>query len=267
MAEGHLGAHSDYAAPRTAADLVAIPRAASRPPRLQSQLHHASMDLWRAHEFAWRTAAAPRTAILHLQIPAHSPATVESKSLKLFLGDHHRRTFASDGQLLHSLQGDLGALCGAPVQAQLCPIAPAIPAMRLPPAALLDGIPVQVPSGGPHPDILQPAAHRGPWMQYSHLFRSLCPVTGQPDHATIILRGHGTRPHPASALAYLLSFGGHGAYHESCVEQIFAHLMQRLAPRRLAVQGCFLRRGGIDINPYRTSHSTLHFMRGRAPRQ
>ena len=88
---------------------------------------------------------------------------------------------------------------------------------------------------------------------HTHLFRSVCPVTGQPDWASILVQYVGHRIPPEALLRYLVSFRSHAAFHEATIEQIFMDLTQRCAPEHLSVYGRFLRRGGIDINPFRST--------------
>jgi len=88
---------------------------------------------------------------------------------------------------------------------------------------------------------------------HTHLFRSVCPVTGQPDWASVMVQYVGHRIPPESLLRYLVSFRSHAAFHETTIEQIFVDIIQRCAPEHLTVYGRFLRRGGIDINPFRST--------------
>ena len=88
---------------------------------------------------------------------------------------------------------------------------------------------------------------------YSHLLRSNCPVTGQPDWGTVFIRYKGKKPCYNSILAYIISYRQHNGFHEQCVEQIFADIWQNLKPEKLMVYAAYTRRGGLDINPCRVS--------------
>ena len=88
---------------------------------------------------------------------------------------------------------------------------------------------------------------------YSHLLRSNCPVTGQPDWGTVFIRYKGKKPCYHSLLAYIISFRQHNGFHEQCVEQIYADIWQNLKPEQLMVYAAYTRRGGLDINPCRVS--------------
>ena len=102
---------------------------------------------------------------------------------------------------------------------------------------------------------------------FTRLFRSVCPVTGQPDYASVEIRYRGPRIDPAGLLRYLVSFRRHAGFHEHCVERIFADVWRRCGPQSLAVYARFTRRGGIDINPYRTSDNQPAPVNARTARQ
>ena len=86
----------------------------------------------------------------------------------------------------------------------------------------------------------------------SNLLRTLCPVTGQPDHASIQIHYQGVQVNHQELFAYLMSLRLHRGFHEQCVELIYNDLKSRLKLDKLEVLACFTRRGGIDINPLRT---------------
>jgi 7-cyano-7-deazaguanine reductase len=131
----------------------------------------------------------------------------------------------------------------------------------------LDAQTLECSDSGPVPEVL---AGGGPPVSetvFTRLFRSVCPVTGQPDYASVEIRYRGTRIDPAALLRYLVSFRRHAAFHEHCVERIFADVWRRCAPQSLAIYARFTRRGGIDINPWRTSSTEPAPANARTARQ
>jgi 7-cyano-7-deazaguanine reductase len=123
--------------------------------------------------------------------------------------------------------------------------------------ACLDALPLSVDRFVPAPERLVASGPVVAETVYTRLFRSVCPVTGQPDYASVQVRYRGPQIDPTGLLAYLVSFRRHPGFHEHCVERVFADLWQRCAPQALSVYARFLRRGGLDINPFRTSTGEL----------
>lgn len=243
--------------------LRAVPRALGRDAlglgaSSSSPLPFVGVDLWRAWELSWLTPSGrPAIAVAELAVPASSPNLVESKSLKLYLGSLGRRTMADLHEVAATIAGDLAPIAGAPVEVRVIPPRERA-ALRIvelagenlddlelggPPAAALD------------PGLLDGAADPSAVCDaevVTELFRSRCPITGQPDWASVRIRYRGPTIARPALLAYLLSFREHGGFHEACVEQIFCDLRDRCKTQRLTVQACFTRRGGLDINPWRS---------------
>ena len=91
---------------------------------------------------------------------------------------------------------------------------------------------------------------------FTHAFRSLCPITSQPDYATIILKYTGKKICHQALMNYIVSFKHHQGFHEQCVELIYEEILEKAGCQSLSVQGLFTRRGGLDINPIRSSYKT-----------
>jgi 7-cyano-7-deazaguanine reductase len=117
----------------------------------------------------------------------------------------------------------------------------------------LDALPLAAIDDEPRPEKLTAAAPIVAEALFTRLFRSVCPVTGQPDYASVEIAYRGARMDRAGLLAYLVSFRRHPGFHEHCVETIFTDVWRRCAPEFLSVHARFTRRGGIDISPYRAS--------------
>ena len=221
-------------------------------------------DLWTGYEFSWlNEAGKPQVAILRLRVACTSPNLVESKSMKLYLNGFAQTRYASPQAVADTLRTDLAAAFGAPLLVELLPIE-SIGAVEPMPGANLDALDVAVTDYQRNPQLLRlsssPAAgrrsrHTPPVAEtwHTHLFRSLCPLTGQPDWASVLIGYAGALIEPAGLLKYLVSFRRHAAFHEDTIEQIFVDIMQRCRPEELTVLGRFLRRGGLDINPFRST--------------
>lgn len=252
--------------------LAPVPRASARAELgLQegSQLPFQGEDLWRAWEFGWRDLkGVPHAGVLELRVPARSPRIVESKSLKLYLHGISCGAFAEERQVSERIRDDLTTICGTPVTVQVRSLEEVARAgFEAPEGESLDGLQVPVPEMEPAgcvPVIASGAMRLQRW--HTDLFGSLCPVTGQPDWASVSIQFEGPQLEPVALQRYLLSFRGHAGFHESCAERIFLDLWHAGSPDFLSVHCRFTRRGGIDISPYRASASVDHGT-GRLVRQ
>ncbi len=248
--------------------LVAIPRTLGRQAAGIDPDIFVGLDRWRAWEFSWQTRQGQRqVGILDIGVPADSPCMVESKSLKLFLNSCFYQSFADETAVCDEISTRLSALLGAGIEVTyrglqqhdgfLLPVElPGICLDDLPSSVAFDG---QVRALDRRSDAVS--------LCHSHLFRSLCPVTGQPDWASVLVEMRGVEPDPGTLLSYLLSYAEHQAFHESCVERIFQDLWQQCGPAGLAVTARFTRRGGIDINPFRASSADMAEQNLRTLRQ
>lgn len=211
-------------------------------------------DVWNGYEFSWLSAAGlPRVAMVRLRVDAASPRMVESKSMKLYLNGFAQTRFDSRQEVGATLQRDLSAGFGTDVDVELFAPGAADPPHLTLPGTSLDALDIGSDVYQPAPELLVSDAAAEPVAETLHtdLFRSLCPVTGQPDWASILVRYAGPPIDHAGLLRYLVSFRSHQAFHETTLEQIFLDLKAQCGCRRLMVGGYFLRRGGIDINPFR----------------
>lgn len=213
------------------------------------------VDIWNAYEVSWlNPRGKPLVRLAECRIPATSPSIIESKSFKLYLNSFNLSRFASEAEVQARLVADLSQAAGAPVEVLLLPVTQGLLPKPLQ-GQCLDELDVAIHHYTPAPSLLQ--AEAGPVVQeqwVSHLLKSNCPVTGQPDWASIQISYEGPRIKPEGLLAYLVSYREHGDFHEACVEQIFTDLQQRCQPTRLSVYARYVRRGGLDINPFRSSH-------------
>ena len=211
-------------------------------------------DQWTAWELTWlKPSGKPSIAVLRLDVPAGSPSMIESKSLKLYLGSFAMETFADDAAVVGRIRRDLSACSGAEVAVTLHRDAPITPL----PGRSLDGLATECRQYSVDPTALSADPDREAeetW--HSTLLRSLCPVTSQPDFGSVVVRYAGPQIDPAGLLRYVVSFRQHQDFHEACVERMFTEIAGRCAPRKLTVYARYQRRGGIDINPFRSNFET-----------
>ena len=212
-------------------------------------------DLWNAYEFTWlNQTGKPEVAVLQLHVPSESSHLTESKSLKLYLGSFSNTAFAHRAEVIRALESDLTHGTQAPVGVLLC--APEQVQQegigRLIGTNLdLQDIEITEYLWNPALLMLESAVARRESV-YTHLFKSLCPMTGQPDFASILVQYNGNSISHEGLLRYLVSFREHAEFAEQVTERIFVDIMNRCAPEELAVSARYTRRGGIDINAYRS---------------
>lgn len=254
-----LGKAVSYATAYDANLLFPIARAPHRAALgIGATLPFHGIDIWNAYELSWLDARGkPQVALAQFRVPAASPNMVESKSLKLYLGSFNRERLASADELHARLAHDLSATTGAGVEVVLTSAHAFADVSRAELAGdSIDDIALDVVDyGPPNAAHLRPAPDPSEVEECltSNLLKSNCPVTGQPDWASVQVRYAGPRIDHAGLLRYLVSFRDHAQFHEHCVERIYMDLMQRCTPRALAVYARYTRRGGIDINPWRSS--------------
>ena len=213
-------------------------------------------DLWNCYELSWLTErGVPAVGTLQIRVPSTTPATVESKSLKLYLNAFSQTTFPKGADILALIQEDLSGLCGAAADVSLAEPNIALPP-ACPPGQSLDLERVAIETYERDAAILDRACGIRVVEETLHtnLFASLCPVTGWPDWASVLVTYRGPQIDRRRLLQYLVSYRRHRAFHETVVEQVFVDIKARCACERLTVYGRFLRRGGIDINPFRSTH-------------
>jgi 7-cyano-7-deazaguanine reductase len=268
-----LGRATDYPDRYDPSLLFAVARAPQRAELgIDAVLPFSGCDIWNAYELTWLDARRmPRLAIAAFRVRAESPAMVESKSLKLSLGSFAQESLSSDEELRERIAGDLGRVCGDPVAVELTP-GPDFGSIghdrsMASSAVSIDQCDATIDETGPDRALLASGGDSIDESLCSSLFRSRCPVTGQPDYGDVFVRYRGPRIDRAGLLRYLISYRSHAAFHEACVERIFVDIRDRCRPERLSVYARFTRRGGIDINPFRSDFELAPHDNVRTPRQ
>ncbi len=244
-----LGRETDYPQKYAPETLYPLPREGDR-------ARFSGVDIWNAWDLTWLAPGGlPRVATAEIRVPAKSPSIVESKSLKLYLGSFAMSEFASADEVAACIARDLSACTGADVEAKVLAIAEteARPVARLA-GTCLDDLDVTCTDTEVNPALLRAADDDvlGEDL-HSHLLRSLCPVTHQPDIGSVQVSYRGPRIDRAGLLHYIVSYREHSDFHEACVERMYTDILERCKPETLTVHARYQRRGGIDINPVRTN--------------
>lgn len=249
-----LGKETQYPSEYDASLLYPIPRAPGRAEsNIINPLPFTGYDTWTAYELSWLDLKGkPVVAIGYFSFSYDSPNIVESKSFKLYLNSFNMSSFASKATVKAMMEKDLALASGAPVVVQLHDLDDTTNNVKPWSIPSLDGYELtEEVSEEPDTSLLQLGDIEVKAKWQTHLFRSLCPVTAQPDWASVRVEYQGKEILPASLLTYLVSFRTHQGFHEQCVEQIFRDLIAVANPNRLLVEARFMRRGGLDINPMR----------------
>ena len=222
----------------------------------ESGLPFHGRDLWYGYELSWLNAAGkPMVRVAQFELPCHSPCLIESKSFKLYLNSFNQSRFDSAAEVERLLIQDLSAVAGAPVAVRLFTIDEfeALSFARTP-GNNIDELEITVDCYQYAPSLL--GAGTGKVVTETvntHLLKSNCPVTGQPDWGTLVVSYRGEAIDHGALLKYVCSFRDHQEFHEQCVERVFVDLQKHYQLEELTVYAQYLRRGGLDINPWRSS--------------
>ncbi len=244
-----LGRETDYPQKYAPETLCAISRGGERE-------RFAGVDIWNAWDLTWLGLnSVPRAATAEIRVPADSPSIVESKSLKLYLGSFTMSPFATADDVASRIGRDLSECVGADVAVRVLAVADTEARLvaRLA-GTCIDDLEVTCSDRDVNPRrlsaddtiIVSEDLH-------SHLLRSLCPVTSQPDIGSVQVSYRGPRIDRAGLLRYIVSFREHNDFHEACVERMYADILEQCRPQELTVHARYQRRGGIDINPVRSN--------------
>ena len=266
LSTGPLGLSGDYAEGYSVELLHPMPRVEGRravglnvDPELGlgSELALQGKDLWTGYEFSWLdTKGKPLVAGLKIKVDCATTNIVESKSMKLYLNGFAQTQFTDAQSVSVRLNQDLGAAFAGDVVVELLSIDELAGQWASMQGQCLDGLDIEVAQYQRAPELLglmSGVPEVRTEQLYTHLFRSLCPVTAQPDWATVVINYTGEAIDQAGLLSYLVSYRSHQAFHETTIERIYADIMMSCQPKFLSVNGRFQRRGGLDINPFRSS--------------
>jgi len=215
-------------------------------------------DMWTVYELSWlNLRGKPQVALAHITVPCESPNIVESKSFKLYLNSFTNTRFADARDVRERIRADISAATGSGIGIKT--IGPELfdrePIHEMD-GLNLDRLDVDCVHYTPTPELLFAEFDEPPVTETltSNLLKSNCLVTGQPDWGSVQIAYSGPAINQEGLLQYLVSFRNHNEFHEQCVERIFMDVWTRCKPIKLSVYARYTRRGGLDINPFRTSH-------------
>ncbi len=250
-----LGKAVGYAQHYSPVLLQGVPRSLSRDEiGLDNALPFDGIDIWNGYELSWLNARGkPQIAILRCSVPIDSENLIESKSFKLYLNSFNQTRFESQQSVEKALTDDLSRCASAPVNVEI--IAPERfnqLALRELSGTNIDHLDIEISDYQLQPDVLQVESNYASETLTSNLLKSNCLITNQPDWASVQIKYQGPKINQQSLLRYLISFRMHNEFHEQCVERIFCDIKNYCQPERLSVYAQYTRRGGLDINPFRT---------------
>lgn len=264
-----LGKPVNYLTTYTPDLLQAVPRSLSRTQiGLTGDLPFHGADFWTGYELSWLTfKGKPQVAIMHVSVPFDSPNLIESKSFKLYLNSFNQEKVANLDDLTAILEKDLSQCAGAKVKVELvlpkqfaeCKIIEFS-------GQCIDDMDIEIDEFELNPNLLSASKVETQEVLYSNLLKSNCLITNQPDWASVQIAYKGKAIDRGNLLRYLISFRLHNEFHEQCVERIFCDIMDKCQPKELTVYARYTRRGGLDINPYRSNIKILE-AQGRNARQ
>lgn len=262
MNHNPLGRQTDYVSVYAPHLLFPIPRAESRALLvIGDTLPFFGVDIWTGYELSWLDALGkPVVAIAEFFIPCTSEFIVESKSFKLYLNSLNQTRFENTAEVEALVTKDLARITNADIRVSVIPLTESIRAtLHLAEIVevkgeMLDDLVVAVDTYHPAPELLSTEVGIVEECLVSHLLKTNCPVTGQPDWASVVIRYKGNKIQRENLLRYIISFREHQDFHEHCVERIFSDIARVCKPKELTVYARYTRRGGLDINPFRSSN-------------
>lgn len=240
--------------------LEGVPRSLNREPigLYPDNLPFSGMDVWNLYELSWLTPSGkPAIAVGEAFVEATSHNIIESKSFKLYLNSFNQTHFDSLDTVQATIAKDLSQVAEGDVNINLWHH----------PSATIENLPgeciddedittdcYEIDSG-----LLEGAANPHQSVEevlHSHLLKSNCLVTGQPDWGSVMISYAGPKIDRAALLKYIISFRQHNEFHEQCVERVFTDIQRYCQPEKLTVYARYTRRGGLDINPFRSNFET-----------
>jgi len=249
-----LGQPTSYADQYDPGLLFAIPRVESRAALdLGNNLPFNGCDIWTAWEITWlNSAGVPQIASAEILVPAYSPHLIESKSLKLYLGSFAMTKIESADRLQQMIESDLNECTGSDVELRLHSTGDETNIEEFA-GDCIDSTDTSCDVFDVDAEFLEASDEVVTETLHSHVLRSLCPVTDQPDLGSVMVSYKGPQIDRVGLLRYIVSFRQHNDFHEACVERMFMDIKQRCNSEHLTVYARYQRRGGIDINPFRSN--------------
>jgi 7-cyano-7-deazaguanine reductase len=257
-----LGKKSNYVSVYTPSLLCPLPRRDGRDAlKIDSAaLPFRGMDVWTGYELSWLdTKGKPHVGIGQFFFPCTSPFLVESKSFKLYLNSFNQTRFNNTAEVLRTIESDLSTAVGGTVLVNILPLSKAAhEGIGHFAAENIDALDTEIDVYSVNPEFLETDAQSTMVRESicSDLLKTNCPVTGQPDWASVMISYRGRPIDRPGLLKYIVSFREHKDFHENCVERIFMDIKQRCQPEVLTVSARYTRRGGLEINPWRSTQES-----------
>ncbi|WP_122036036.1 NADPH-dependent 7-cyano-7-deazaguanine reductase QueF [Aliivibrio sp. EL58] len=254
-----LGQKTEYKHSYEPELLQAVPRSLNRDDlNLGDELPFVGCDVWTLYELSWLNQnGLPQVAVGDVTLPATSPNLVESKSFKLYLNSFNQTKFASWDDVTRTLIKDLSACAGGDVKVEIHPVQTYSqqPIVDMT-GECIDNQDIIIDNYEFDAEYLQSSTSEELVEEtlHSHLLKSNCLITNQPDWGSVEISYIGNKIDREKLLRYLISFRQHNEFHEQCVERIYTDIMKFCKPNSLTVFARYTRRGGLDINPFRSSH-------------
>ncbi|MGE4574071.1 NADPH-dependent 7-cyano-7-deazaguanine reductase QueF [Parachlamydia sp.] len=253
-----LGKQTTYITTYSPKLLFPIPRTMARNKIGLTSLPFTGLDIWNSYELSWLDQRGkPQIAFAEFHFPYDNPNIVESKSFKLYLNSFNQTKIGSLAELNEILERDLSQVSLGPVTVELYSSADfKKQPMREFSGTCLDFLDIETNAYHVSPEFLSTSSDYVEESIYSELLKSNCLATGQPDWGTIYIRYAGHKIAHEGLLKYIISYRNHSGFHEDCVEKIFYDISTYCKPEKLTVYARYVRRGGLDINPFRSNFET-----------
>ncbi len=238
--------------------LFALPRALKRAELdLNDHLPFHGVDIWNAYELSWlNDKGKPIVRLAKFTFPCDSTHIIESKSFKLYLNSFNQTRFSSAEIVKNIMQYDLSSAAGAKVRVDFSAVDKPLTIAHFP-GICLDDLDIDIQDYQPNTHLLSTLDYTVTETVYSNLLKSNCPITHQPDWASVMIRYQGAQIDHKGLLQYIISFREHNDFHEHCVERMFSDILRVCQPEKLTVYARYTRRGGLDINPFRSNFESL----------
>ncbi len=260
LAEAPLGKKSSYVNTYSPSLLFPLPRKPKRDEiEISDQLPFIGFDIWTGYEVSWlNEVGKPMLAIAEFTIPCESRCLIESKSFKLYLNSFNNSKFKSIEEVASIMKVDLSKAAESPVNVRLFNMKDAVKSIAIFDGFCLDDLNIECTEYQPNSNYLQvDRQFLVEEIVYTDLLKSNCLVTGQPDWGSVQIIYKGMKINKEGLLKYIVSLRDHNEFHEQCVERIFMDIKKRCNPIELTVYARYTRRGGLDINPFRTTLKKL----------
>lgn len=257
LQEAPLGKSTVYKEDYSPDLLFPVPRSMARDKigLKANQLPFNGVDIWNGFELSWlNQRGKPEVALGEFHFPCSSPYIVESKSFKLYLNSFNQTSFSSMEEVRSTIEKDLSFATGAEIVVFLHPLSSSkISKLGEFSGICLDNLDIDVDTYDVNPEFLKVGDFQTYEDVYSNLLKSNCLATGQPDWGSVLIRYSGPKIDHIGLLKYIISYRRHTGFAEYCVEQMFRDILSKCYPKKLTVYARYTKRGGLDINPFRSN--------------